>query len=87
MKINNKYQLRNIADMLVLVPIEGEVSMHKVLTLNETGGFIWDYLKTEHTLEEILSSIASEYNVSVEDIRQDVSEYIEELVRAGAIDV
>ena len=87
MKINDKYQLRNISDMLVLVPTDGEVSMAQVLTLNETGGYIWDFLKTEHTLDEVLEAIASEYSVSVKDVRQDVTDYIDQLVRAGAINV
>ncbi len=45
--------------------------------LNETGGKIWEMLKAEKNIEEIIDAVSQEYQVSRDNIRTDVLEFID----------
>jgi len=65
---------------LVVLPGKAEVKV-----LNPTGVHIFSLLDGEHTLEEIALSLFDEYEVSMEDARRDVQEFVATLGEQGML--
>ena len=63
-------------DEYVVVPTEGEL-VNTLLTLNETGAFLWNLLETDRTEEELAQELAKEYGITTEQAREDVGEFAE----------
>lgn len=78
MKIKKDLILRSVAGENVVVPV-GEMSktFHGMVTLNDTGAFLWKFYTTERSLEEGVAALLAEYNVTEEVARKDVEKFIE----------
>ncbi len=87
MKIKAGFILRRVADQWVVVPIgERVVEVNGILTLSESGAFLWKFLETGATEEELVSKILGEYSVDEDTARKDVSAFIETVQTKGLID-
>lgn len=77
MKIKDGFARRNIAGSEIVVPV-GKTAMqfNGMITLNETGAFIWDCLKEDTTEEDIVSRLLEEYNVEEQKAAADVDKFI-----------
>ncbi len=77
---------RVIAGEAILIPISRETQgAGRMLTLNETGAFVWEKLDGERRLGEILEEIRDEFEVEEETARRDLLELISALETAGAV--
>ncbi|HEX2970324.1 MAG TPA: PqqD family protein [Bacteroidales bacterium] len=71
---------RKTGNEYVLVPVSNNIAdMNRVYTLNETGAFIWEQIDGKKTIEEVIEALTSEYEISEEEARNDVFEFIENL--------
>ena len=71
---------RQIAGETILVPLGKTVyDSHGLFVLNELGAFIWDLLPNVDTQEEICQAILKEYEVSEEEARKDIAEFMNQL--------
>lgn len=78
MKIKREFVLRNIGGDLLLVPTgKTALSLNGMITLNEVGGEIWNMLPEVSGEEEIVERILAEYDAEPEEVRKDVSEFLE----------
>ncbi|MGB8332793.1 MAG: PqqD family protein [Polyangiales bacterium] len=57
----------------------------EVLVVNAVGAFIVEQLKTERTLDELVTTITDKYAVDEERARLDATSLLDELLQAGAI--
>lgn len=88
MRIKEGYVLRNIVDENVIIPIGSALEVNRSLfTLNETGAFIWRKIEEGSEVKEIISKVADEYDVTLEEAERDTIEYISYLNEKGLIDV
>ncbi len=77
---------RVIAGEAILIPITRETQgAGRMLTLNETGAFIWERLDGKRRLGEFLKELRDEYEVEEATARRDLLEMISELEKSGAI--
>ena len=77
---------RVIAGEAILIPISREFQgAGRMLTLNETGTFIWKRLDGKRRLGGILEEIQTEFEVEEAAARQDLLELVSSLEDAGAI--
>ena len=78
MKIKKGLILRNVGGENVVVPV-GEMSkkFHGMITLNETGAFLWKFFMEEHTLDEAVAAMLAEYDVEESIARADVEKFVE----------
>ena len=77
---------RQIAGETILVPMGKTVyDSHGLFVLNELGAFIWDLLPNVDTQEEICQAILKEYEVSEEEARKDVAEFMNQLQKLDVI--
>lgn len=78
MKIRNGFILRDVAGKTFVVAT-GELSKEfsGMITLNETGKFIWNMLQNDVTINEIVDALLSEYEgVDREVVDSDVKNFI-----------
>lgn len=79
MKLKNGFIMRTIAGKDIILPSGDELNLNAMITLNETGKFIWQHLEQETTEEQIVNDILTVYDVSREDAAKCVNEFIEKL--------
>ncbi len=80
MKIKDGFLLKEIAKSWVVVPVgENLVDFQMMMTLNETGVFLWNLLKEEKTQEELTDALLAEYDVDRETAAADVAEFVQKL--------
>lgn len=85
MKIKDGYRLRNVGSQGVVVA-PGGIDFTGLITVNETGTFIWNKLAQGADMETIVNALAEECNVKPEDIRGDVVDFIEKLKGADILE-
>ena len=80
MKIKEGFLLKEIAGSYVVVPVgEKLVDFQMMVTLNETGAFLWEKLANDTTEEELVAALLGEYDVDEQTAKADVSEFIKTL--------
>lgn len=88
MKIKKEYILRKVAGINVVIPLGKEsVSFNGVMTLNDTGAFLWDTLsKNDVSEQELVEMLLSEYEVDDVTAKKDVEEFILNAKSKGVIE-
>ena len=78
MKIADGFVLKKVADSYVVVPTgQNVVDFTSMITINETGEFIWRQLGSETTIEEIATAMCNEYEIDYETAKNDVEAFVE----------
>ncbi len=86
MKIKEGFMLKNIAGANVVVPVgSNTVSFRAVITLNDSGAFLWKQLESETTPDEVLKAMLAEYAVDEATAKADIGEFIELLKKADLL--
>lgn len=81
MKIKEGFLLREVAGNTVVVPIGDEaVEFNGVITINETGKFIWELMQEGIEKEDLLAKYIKEYNISEEEAKEDIKTFIQILL-------
>ncbi len=87
MKIKEGYIVRTVAGSNIVLPIgEQEVKFNGIMTINETGMFLWDLLVLGAEKETLVEAILNEYEVSKEIAERDVDLFIDKLLGAGLVE-
>lgn len=80
MKLREGFMLKKILDDYIVVPTGNNIVDFAVaVSLNETGAFLWNQLVDEKSVEELAQALAAEYDVSADEVMQDVVEFVEML--------
>ncbi len=80
MKIKEGFILKPVADSFIIVPVGNEfVDLNAMITVNETGAFLWELLSDEVSEETLVEKMAKEYNAPVDVIKEDVRAFLETL--------
>lgn len=86
MKIKNIYELKKVVNQYLVIRVEDALVLDNMITINEIGKDIFDFLKEEHSEDEVVSYILSNYEVTEENAREDVHEFIEKLIQKGIVE-
>lgn len=73
---------QEVSGEIVLLDLESE----RYFGLNQTGARVWQSLSEGRATEEIIASLAEEFEVARSQLDRDVHELLEELVQAGLIE-
>ena len=80
MKINENFVLRQIADTWVVLPLgDATLDFNGMITLNETGSYLWSVLEGGCDQSQLVDALLSEYEVSREQAEADVEEFLGKL--------
>ena len=86
MKRNPGFLMRQVAGRYVLAPV-GEMAktFSGMVTMNETGKFLWEKLETDQTVESLAQALVEAYEVDIERATEDVIKYLEPLKPIQAV--
>ena len=79
MKIKSGFLLRSVAGKNIVVPVGAELDFGGMITLNDTGKFMWEQLINETDVDDLLKKIVSEYDVDEETAKNDINIFINKL--------
>lgn len=83
MKIKDGFILREIAGNFIVIAIGNAVKdFNGVITLNDTGAFLWKQLEKGATKEQLLEALLNEYEVDNQVAEQHIDKFIEKLTNA-----
>ena len=87
MRIAKEFVLREIAGDYIIIPTGKTVlDFNGLITLNEVGVSLWKMLQNEVTFDELLQGILDEYDVEPAAAREDIQEFLDQLVNRGIIE-
>lgn len=79
MKIKDGFILRSVAGQTVVLPTGDDLDLNMMITLNETGAFLWEHLQGETDENALVSALLSEYDVDESTARKAVSGFVAKL--------
>lgn len=86
MKTADGFILKTIAGTNVVVPIgKATVSFRSMITLNDSGAFLWRQLEKGCTEEELVAALENEYNVDDATARADIKEFLATMSKADLL--
>ena len=84
MKIKEGFILRNVAGSNVVVPAgQATVDFNGMMSLNDTGAFLFDKLTKGTTEEQLIRDLMDEYSIDKELATKDVKDFIEKVESEG----
>lgn len=87
MKIKDGFILRKFADKYLSVAVGDAADKFNVLiTLNETGAFVWDLMQEDVSYDFVIEQMLENYEVDRETAIRDLDEFLEKTRSAGLID-
>ena len=86
MKKHADFLIRQVGKRFVIVPVgEAADRFSGMLTVNDTGKFLWDLLEMDQTEESLAKALTEEYEVDFDTALRDVKVFLEPIIKAGAI--
>lgn len=87
MKINKDFIITKIDGANVVVPNNSDISFDAIMTLNDTGVFLFEMLKNDCTREELVKAMLQEYDISEDIAAKDIDEFLAKLEKLGILNV
>ncbi|MCD7818458.1 MAG: PqqD family protein [Lachnospiraceae bacterium] len=85
--VSSRYQadpnfvLREIAGEAILVPTGTAAQrLNGMITLTETGTFLWKQMKTPKTIAELCEAVLEVYDMTEPEVSESVTEFVEKAV-------
>ena len=79
MKMKEGFLLRQVAGQTVVLPIGGDMDLNMMITLNETGAFLWEKLQEETDEAALVAALLAEYDVDEATAKQAVDGFVAKL--------
>ena len=79
MKLKEGFLLRNIAGQTVVLPAGADLDLNMMITLNETGAFLWERLQQETDETALVAALLAEYDVDEARASAAVSAFVKKL--------
>lgn len=80
MKIKEEYILQNIADQWVVINTNAKaVNFNKILSLNNSGRFLWEQLEAGAEVEDLVNGLTDHFGIDKELAQKDVEIFVREL--------
>lgn len=83
MKLKEGYIVREVAGQIVALPTGDDLDLNMMITLNETGKFLWDLLEQGAEKEELVSALLKEYDVDEATAKGGVERFVGKLQENG----
>ena len=86
MRIKEGFLLRETAGRFIVLPLGGELDLGSLITLNETGAFLWRLLEEGKSRKELLEALLEEYDVTPERAEKDLDALLAKMEAAGLLE-
>ena len=78
--------MREIAGEYILIPVgAAALEFQGIMTLNESGLFLWRMLQEECTEEKLVLALTEEYEVDIPTAQADVKKFLFQLQQNNAL--
>lgn len=78
--------MQNAGGKNLLVPLGSMVkNLNGILTMNDTGSYVWAMLQQERSLDDLVDAVAERFVVEREHAYTDVRYFLDELSRMGLL--
>ena len=87
MKIKNGFVLREVSGSYIVVAVGSASKEFKgLITLNESGAFLWEKLANGNTKEGLVEAMLNEYDAPREVVEKDVEDFIQIVTKGGLVE-
>ena len=86
MKTKKGFLLRNVGGRHVVVAVGEASKFNGLITLNDSGAFLWEQISKGCTYEQLLAKMLEVYEVSEMTARVGIDQFIETARGAGLIE-
>ena len=83
MKLKEGFLMRQVAGQAVVLPSGEELDLNMMITLNDTGAFLWERLQEETNEDALVTALLAEYEVDEETARKAVVAFVQKLSDNG----
>ena len=83
MKLKDGFILRSVAGETVVVPTGGDLNLNMMITLNDTGKFLWERLEKGAEEAELVAALLGEYDVDKQTAETHVAMFVKKLNENG----
>ena len=83
LKLKDGFILRQIAGETMVIPSGTELDLNVMITLNETGCFLWERLQKGTTEDALVAALLEAYEVDEATARVQVVKFVEKLNEHG----
>ena len=85
MKLKEGFMLKEVAGSYIVIPV-GQVDFTAMITVNETGAFLWEQLMDDSSLEELCANMVQEYAIDESTARRDIEAFLNILSDNGLLE-
>ena len=86
MKIKPEFELVNVADDYMLIPVGEQMEQFKgTVVLNEVSAFLLNLMKNDISKEELINSLTKEYEIDHVTAQGDVEKTLKKMMEIGII--
>ena len=86
MKLKDGFLMRQVAGQTVVLPSGDELDLNMMITLNETGAFLWERMNEQTSEDALVAALRAEYDVNEETARNAVIAFVQKLNDNGFLE-
>jgi len=87
MKLIEGFCIRKILDETVIIPTgKAAHCLSGLISVNETGEFIFELLQTEQTIDSLVAGMLEEFEVEKETAEADAEAFVKVLIENGMLE-
>ena len=87
MKIREGFILRQVLDIYAVIGVGSEAYMpNRIMSVNETGAFLWRMLENGAEKQELIDALLREYETDPQTAEKDVDAFLKELQDKGLVE-
>ena len=83
MKLKDGFILRKVAGQIVVLPSGESLDLNLMITLNDTGAFLWKQLEQDCDEAALITALRGEYDVDEQTANTAVIGFVEKLKENG----
>lgn len=87
MKIKSGFILKDVAGSNLIVPIgDNLVDFSQMITINETGAFLFNKLISGAEIDELATALTEEYDIDFDSAKSDAEKFVKLLSDEGMLE-
>ena len=87
LKVKTGFILREVSETFIVLAVGERVKeFNGMITINETGAFLWKILENGATQEDLVNALIKEYGIDKELADKDVDAFINKMKGAGLLE-
>jgi len=79
---------RRVSGETLIVPVRGKVGdLASIYSFNDVGSVVWQLLEIPRDVSELVSAVEREYDVDPQQVGQDVSKFLDDMLSVGLVEL